>query len=89
MKVHFNDDADLLTIVLRDEPVHRTVEIEHGIVDLDASGEILSVEIFGATEIIEKVAELAMHPKLDQALAFRAAEVLADVQRQLAVTPAD
>lgn len=59
MKVHFNDDTDVLTIVLRDAPVHRTLEVEHGIVDLDEAGEILAAEIFGASDLIERVAQLA------------------------------
>lgn len=84
MNVHFNEDADMLTIVISDEPVHRTIEIEHGIVDLDANGEILAVEILGATEVIQKVARLAMRPNLERALTARAAEVLHDVQQQLA-----
>lgn len=52
MKVHFNDDTDTLTIVLSDSPVHQTLEIEHGIVDLDGAGEILAVEIYGASDVI-------------------------------------
>ena len=84
MNVHFNGDGDTLTIILREAPVHRTLEIEHGIVDLDEAGEILAVEIFGATEIIEQVAHLAMQPSLEDALAARAASVLHDVQKRVA-----
>lgn len=84
MKVNFNPDTDVLTIVLRDAPVTRTLEIEHGIVDLDQDGEILAVEIFGASEVIERVAQLAMQPSLEHVLAARAASVLHDVQQRLA-----
>lgn len=84
MTVHFNEDTDTLTIVLRDVPVTRTVEIEHGIVDLDPDGEILAVEIYGASEVIERVAQLAMQPSLEHVLAARAASVLHDVQQRLA-----
>jgi uncharacterized protein YuzE len=84
MKVHFNEDADTLTIVLRNSPVSRTLEIEHGIVDLDGNGEILAVEIFGASEIVEQVAQLAMQPSLEHVLAARAASVLHDVQQAVA-----
>ena len=84
MKVHFNDNTDTLTIVLLDASVDRTLEIEHGIVDLDAAGEILAVEIFGASEIITQAARLAMQPSLEHVLAARAASVLHDVQQQVA-----
>ena len=83
MNVHFNDDTDVLTIVLRDAPVHRTLEIEYGIVDLDEAGEILAVEIFGASHI-ERIAQLAMQPSLEHVLTARAANVLHDVQQRVA-----
>lgn len=84
MKIHFNEDTDVLTIVLRSAPVHRTLEIEHGVVDLDVDGEILAVEIFGASEVIERVAQLAMQPSLEHVLAARAASVVHDVQQRVA-----
>lgn len=84
MNVHFNEDTDVLTIVLRDAPVTRTLEIEHGIVDLDGDGEILAVEIFGASEVIERVAQLAVQPDLEHVLTVRAASVLHDVQQRIA-----
>ena len=62
----------------------RAVEIEHGIVDLDEAGEILAVEIFGASEVIERVAQLAMQPSLEHVLAARAASVVHDVQQRVA-----
>jgi uncharacterized protein YuzE len=89
MTVHFNDDSDTLTIVLRNSPVDRTLEIEHGIVDLDAAGEILAVEIFGASEIVEQVAHLAIQPSLEHVLAARAASVLHDVQQRVAEAKSD
>lgn len=84
MNVHFNADTDVLTIVLRDAPVTRTLEIEHGIVDLDPEGEILAVEVFGASEVIERVAQLAVQPDLEHVLAVRAASVLHEVQQRVA-----
>ena len=84
MNVHFNPDTDTLTIVLRDAPVTRTLEIEHGLVDLDHEGEILAVEIFGASEVVERIAQLALQPSLEHVLAARAASVLHDVQQRLA-----
>lgn len=84
MRIDFHEDTDTLTIVLNDIPVTRTLEIEHGIVDLDENGEILAVEIFGASEVVEQVAQLAMQPSLEHVLAARAMDVLHDVQQRVA-----
>jgi uncharacterized protein YuzE len=83
MKIHYDEDLDTLTIVRRDEPVARTVEIEYGLVDLDADGEILAVEVLGASEIVERTVEVVRQPNLADVLSSRARRLLDEVTEQI------
>jgi uncharacterized protein YuzE len=89
VKIHHNEDTDLLTIVVSDERVARTVEFDFGIVDVDEAGNILGLEIFDASEVIAKGLEAASNPPLDTLLADRARALLKEVGARIsAETPA-
>jgi uncharacterized protein YuzE len=83
LKINYDEDLDTLTIVRRDGPVFRTVEVEYGLVDLDPDGEILAVEILGASGIIEQTLDVMEHPNLADALASRARRLLDEVTEQI------
>ena len=65
MRVSYDKKVDALMVRIReDAPIARTVEIEDGLLDLDAAGNIVALELLGASAIIERAAELATRKDL-------------------------
>lgn len=85
MRISYDQQVDALMVVVRDDvSVARTVEVQHGLVDLDDAGEVVAFELLGASSIIEHVAELAMQPQLDEALADSVYRYLREARRRVA-----
>ncbi len=59
MQVIYDTHADTLTIVLRDEPASESDEEKRGIIlDYDAAGNIVSLEILDASKRVTQPTEL-------------------------------
>jgi uncharacterized protein YuzE len=54
MKVRYDRETDILTIVLRDESVSESDEVRPGvIVDFGADGNVVGLEILEASKVVE------------------------------------
>lgn len=85
MRISYDQEVDALMVVVREGvSVARTVEVKHGLVDLDDAGEVVAFELLGASSIIERVAELAMQPQLEEVLGDALHEYLRDARRRVA-----
>jgi uncharacterized protein YuzE len=57
---------DILTLKVSDEPVARTEETEHGLIDYDANGNIVEIEVFAASRVSAHVDRIEPdRPSLD------------------------
>jgi len=55
MKLIYDPQTDILTIILRDAPVKESDEIKEGvIVDYDSDDKIVSIEMLDASDIISE-----------------------------------
>jgi len=60
MKISYDKETDILTIVLRDVPVADSDEGKRGvIVDYDASGDLVAIEVVDASGLLDDPASLA------------------------------
>jgi len=74
MRVTYDEKVDALTVCLREGvPIARTVEVDLGLLDLDADGRIVALEVLGASAVFENAVELATQKDLagDLPLALR------------------
>ncbi len=61
MKIRYDADTDILLIILRDAPVVDTDEGQRGvIVDYDAEGELVAIEVVDASRLLDDPASLAV-----------------------------
>jgi YD repeat-containing protein len=55
MKVHYDADTDILTVVLRDVPVAESDEDKPGVIlDYDEHGNLIAIEVLDASERVEE-----------------------------------
>lgn len=60
MKITYDKETDILTIVLRDAPVADSDQGRRGvIVDYDADGELVAIEVVDASRLLDDPASLA------------------------------
>lgn len=60
MKIRYDRETDTLTIILRDAPVADSDQGQRGvIVDYDAQGEVVAIEVVDASRLLEDPASLA------------------------------
>jgi len=53
MKIIYDPDSDTLTVILKEGPVEESDEVREGLIlDYDAEGELVSLEILDASERI-------------------------------------
>jgi len=53
MKIIYDPDSDTLTVILKEGPVKESDEVREGLIlDYDAEGELVSLEILDASERI-------------------------------------
>jgi len=86
MRLEYDLNVGALYIVLADEPVADTVEVGgNAVVDLDASGEVVGVEVISAAHPWPLAQILALYPIADadaaQLRAYFMPTVLAPMQR--------
>jgi uncharacterized protein YuzE len=69
-RVHYDPEADILYIVVREGPVEDTLEVDEDIfIEVDEKGEIVGIEVWNASKnIIDKIAE-AIASKIKKHLA--------------------
>lgn len=85
MRVSYDKKVDSLRVRIKEDvPIARTVEVPYGLVDVDADGEIVAFEVLGASAVIERAAELATQPDLEDALTATVREYAAKAQEKLA-----
>ncbi len=54
MRVRYDPDTDTLSVVFKDSPIVESAEAARGlIVDLDADGSVVSLELLDASERVE------------------------------------
>lgn len=59
MKITYDQETDILTIVLRDVPVAESDEGKRGvIVDYDAEGNLVAIEVVDASDLLDDPASL-------------------------------
>lgn len=84
MRVSYDSKTDALMVVVREvTEVARTVEVRHGLVDLDGGGEIVAFELLGASAIIERAADLLNRPDLEEALADSVRRYVREAQSEI------
>jgi uncharacterized protein YuzE len=57
VRYRYDGDVDALTLRFSNEPVARTQEVELGLIDLDADGKLVAIEVFSARKTVKRVAE--------------------------------
>lgn len=68
-RVYYDPEADVLYILLKEGPVEDTVEAgEDVFIELDEKGEIIGIEIWRASNVLESVTQ-AIAAKIRQELA--------------------
>ena len=68
-RVYYDPEADILYIMLREGPVEDTVEAgEDVFIELDEKGEIIGIEIWRASDVLESVIQ-AIAVRIRQELA--------------------
>ena len=68
-RVYYDPEADILYIMLREGPVEDTVEAgEDVLIELDEKGEIIGIEIWRASDVLESVIQ-AIAVRIRQELA--------------------
>jgi len=59
MKIQYDKETDTMTIILRESRVKESDELRPGmIVDFGYDGGVVSIEILGASKVIEKTGEI-------------------------------
>lgn len=62
MRVNYDAKTDTLTVVFRDVPVAESDEEKAGIIlDYDAAGNIVSIEVLDASRRVEEPRKVTMH----------------------------
>ena len=62
MKVNYDARTDTLTVVFRDVPVAESDEGRAGVIlDYDAAGNIVSIEVLDASRRVEEPRKVTMH----------------------------
>ena len=62
MKVNYDAKTDTLTVIFRDVPVAESDEEKHGIIlDHDAAGNIVSIEVLDASRRVEEPGGVTVH----------------------------
>ena len=65
MKVSYDAESDSLTVVFRDVPVAESDEDKPGVIlDYDASGNIVSIEVLDASQRVEEPHKVTMQTAL-------------------------
>jgi uncharacterized protein YuzE len=60
LKISYDKETDILTIVLRDAPVVDSDEGKRGvIVDYDSNGDLVAIEVVDASDLLDDPASLA------------------------------
>jgi uncharacterized protein YuzE len=84
MRLSYDSETDALMVVVREEmAIARTVEVRHGLLDLDAEGEVVAFELLGASAIIERAADLLHRPDLAEALADAVRQYVREAQDEI------
>ena len=61
MKVRYDDDTDILTVTFREAPVAESDEDKPGVIlDYDADGNLVSVEVLDASSRVEEPRTVTM-----------------------------
>jgi uncharacterized protein YuzE len=61
MKIRYDKETDILTITLRDAPIADSDQGKRGaIVDYDADGELVAIEVVDASRLLDNPAALAV-----------------------------
>ena len=61
MKIRYDEETDILLIVLRDVPVAESDEGKRGaILDYDAEGNLVAIEVIDASDLLDDPASLAV-----------------------------
>ncbi len=69
--VHYDSEADILYILLREGPVEDTVEVAEDVfVELDEKGEIIGIEIWRASKNVLEPLTQIIAEKIKQQLAI-------------------
>jgi uncharacterized protein YuzE len=72
MRMHYSQDADAIYIRLKEDPIHNTEEVaENIIMDFDAKGNVIGIEILFASESVD-VSELIIQ-SFDKVMVGKAA----------------
>jgi uncharacterized protein YuzE len=72
MRMHYSQDADAIYIRLKEDPIHNTKEVaENIIMDFDAKGNVIGIEILFASERVD-VSELIVQ-SFDKVMVGKAA----------------
>ena len=62
MKVTYNPEVDVLRIVFRDSPIEESDEDKPGVIlDYDAAGNIVSIEVLDASHRVEEPRKVTVH----------------------------
>ena len=62
MKVKYDAKTDTLTVIFRDVPVAESDEEKPGvIIDYDASGNVVSIELLDASQRVEEARSVTVH----------------------------
>jgi YD repeat-containing protein len=62
MKVNYDAKTDTLTVIFRDVPVAESDEDKPGIIlDYDAAGNIVSIEVLDASQRVEEPRRVTLH----------------------------
>jgi uncharacterized protein YuzE len=84
MRVTYDEKVDALTVRLREgASIVRTVEVGLGLLDLDADGRIVALEVLGASAVFENAVELATQEDLAGDLPLALRICLDEAQEQL------
>jgi uncharacterized protein YuzE len=84
MRVAYDKKVDALMVRIKEDvPIARTVEVEEGLLDLDADGKIVAFELLGASAVIERAAELATQKDLAEELTRAVRRYAEQAQEQL------
>jgi uncharacterized protein YuzE len=84
MRVAYDKKVDALMVRIKEDvPIARTVEVEEGLLDLDADGNIVAFELLGASAVIERAAELATQKDLAEDLKRAVHRYAEQAQEQL------